>query len=276
MTDAAGDDDLLLRYSRQILLPGIGAEGQDRLAAAHAVIMGLGGLGSPIAAYLAAAGVGRLTLVDFDHVDLSNLQRQILHGQADIGRLKVDSAADSVFRLNPACRVDRIPDRLAQETLQRLFGVADVILDGTDNFASRALINRAAVAAGTPLVSGAVIRFEGQLTTFDFRDPEAACYHCLYGDGEELGETCSESGVLASLPGVIGSLQATEALKLLIGLPTLAGRLLLVDGISMSFRTLGLTRDPGCPVCGARARAATGSAPGPTRLPKVAASRRTP
>jgi adenylyltransferase/sulfurtransferase len=276
MKEDSGDDDLLLRYSRQILLPGIGAEGQDRLAAAHAVVMGLGGLGSPIAAYLAAAGVGRLTLVDFDRVDLSNLQRQILHGQADIGRRKVDSASDSVARLNPACRVDRIPDRLDAEALEALFGGADVVLDGTDNFASRALINRAAVATGTPLVSGAVIRFEGQLTTFDFRDTGVACYHCLYGDGEELGETCSESGVLASLPGVIGSLQATEALKLLIGLPTLAGRLLLVDGIAMSFRTLRLTRDPDCPVCGPPARASKGSAPGPTRLPKAAASRRTP
>jgi molybdopterin-synthase adenylyltransferase len=248
--ESENDDLLLLRYSRQILLPGIGAEGQDRLTAAHAVVMGVGGLGSPIAAYLAAAGVGRLTLVDFDHVDLSNLQRQILHGQADIGRLKVDSAADSVLGLNPGCRVDRIAARLDHAALRELFAAADVVLDGTDNFASRASINHAALATGTPLVSGAVIRFEGQLTTFDFRDPGAACYHCLYGDGEELGETCSESGVLASLPGVIGSLQATEALKLLIGLPTLAGRLLLFDGLTMSFRTLKLTRDPGCPFCG--------------------------
>ena len=250
-------DDLLLRYSRQILLPSIGAEGQQRLEAAHALVMGLGGLGSPIAAYLAAAGVGRLTLVDFDHVDLSNLQRQILHGEADIGRLKVDSAADSLQRLNPSCRLTRVARRLDQPELEALCTQADVILDGTDNFASRALINRAAVAARIPLVSGAVIRFEGQLSTFDFRDPNAACYHCLYGDGGELGETCSESGVLASLPGVIGSLQATEALKLLIGLPTLAGRLLLVDGLTMNFRTLMLARDPACPVCGPAATAGT-------------------
>jgi molybdopterin-synthase adenylyltransferase len=244
------NDDLLLRYSRQILLPEIGAEGQERLASAHAVVMGLGGLGSPVAAYLAAAGVGSLTLCDFDRVELSNLQRQILHGQADIGRPKVDSAADSVLRLNPACKVNKVERRLDQPRLETLFAGADVILDGTDNFTSRALINRAAVATRTPLVSGAVIRFEGQLTTFDFRDPAAACYHCLYGDGGELGETCTESGVLASLPGVIGSLQVTEALKLLMGLPTLAGRLLLVDGLSMSFRSLSLVRDPGCPVCG--------------------------
>jgi len=250
------DDDLLLRYSRQILLPNVGAEGQDRLQAAHAVVMGLGGLGSPIAAYLAAAGVGHLTLVDFDHVDLSNLQRQILHGQADIGRLKVDSAADSLHLLNPGFRLSRVARRLDQAELEAVCAGADVILDGTDNFASRALINRAAVATGVPLVSGAVIRFEGQLTTFDFRDPAAACYHCLYGDGGELGETCGESGVLASLPGVIGSLQATEALKLLIGLPTLAGRLLLVDGLTMNFRTLSLSRDPACPVCGPAATVA--------------------
>ncbi|MFO8152766.1 HesA/MoeB/ThiF family protein [Thioalkalivibrio sp.] len=250
------NDELLLRYSRQILLPNVGAEGQERLAAAHAVVMGLGGLGSPIAAYLAAAGVGQLTLVDFDRVDLSNLQRQVLHGQQDIGRLKVDSAADSLRRLNPACRLNTLARRLDQAELETLGAEADVILDGTDNFASRALINRAAVAAGVPLASGAVIRFEGQLTTFDFRDPSMPCYHCLYGEGEELGETCGESGVLASLPGVIGSLQATEALKLLLGLPTLAGRLLLVDGLTMNFRTLSLSRDPACPVCGPAATAA--------------------
>ncbi|AGA34322.1 Sulfur carrier protein adenylyltransferase ThiF [Thioalkalivibrio nitratireducens DSM 14787] len=248
------NDDVLLRYSRQILMPEVGAEGQERLEAAHAIVMGLGGLGSPIAAYLAAAGVGRLTLVDFDEVDLTNLQRQILHGQADIGRPKVDSAEESLRRLNPGCRIDKIPRGLEQPELETLCAGADLILDGTDNFASRALINRAAVASRTPLISGAVIRFEGQLATFDFRDPDAPCYHCLYGDGGELGETCSESGVFASLPGVIGSLQATEALKLLIGLPTLAGRLLLVDGLTMSFRSLALARDPQCPVCGPTAR----------------------
>ena len=244
------NDALLLRYSRQILLPEIGAEGQERLAAAHAVVMGLGGLGSPVAAYLAAAGVGRLTLVDFDRVDLSNLQRQILHGQADIGHPKVDSAARSLLRLNPGCRIDKVDRRLEQTELEEVFRDAAVVLDGTDNFASRALINQAALNTRTPLVSGAVIRFEGQLATFDFRDPGGACYHCLYGDGEELGETCTDSGVLASMPGVIGSLQATEALKLLLGLPTLAGQLLLVDGLTMSFRRLALVRDPACPACG--------------------------
>jgi molybdopterin/thiamine biosynthesis adenylyltransferase len=245
------NDDLLLRYSRHILLPNVGVEGQARLAAAHAIIVGLGGLGSPVSAYLAAAGIGRLTLLDFDRVEASNLQRQILHGEADIGRLKVDSAADALRRLNPQCQVTTIAQRLEQPDLEALCQNAAVLLDGTDNFATRCLLNRAAVATRTPLVSGAVIRFEGQLTTLDFRDPAAACYHCLYGAEAEVetAETCSESGVLASLPGVLGSLQATEALKLLLGLPTLAGQLLLVDGLHMTFRRVRITRDPHCPVC---------------------------
>ena len=180
---AMRDDDRLLRFSRQILLPRIGVEGQERLDAAHAVVMGLGGLGSPVAAYLVAAGVGRLTLVDFDQVEVSNLQRQILHGEADLGRPKVESARDSLRRLNSDCRIDTVDQRLEDEPLRQLFAGADVVLDGTDRFSSRAQINRVAVLSRTPLVSGAVIRFEGQLTTFEFRDPEAPCYHCLYGEG---------------------------------------------------------------------------------------------
>lgn len=244
------NDELLLRYSRQILLPQFGMEGQERLAAAHAVIMGAGGLGSPVALYLCAAGVGRLTLVDFDHVEVSNLQRQILHGQTDLGRPKVVSGADRLHLLNPACEIIPVASRLNDEELHALFANADVILDGTDTFASRAQINRAAVACRRPLVSGAVIRFEGQLATFDLRQPDSACYHCVYGDGAELGETCASNGVLASLPGVVGSLQATEALKLLAGLPTLHNRMLLLDGLTMNFRSLGLRRDPNCSVCG--------------------------
>lgn len=243
-------DETLLRYSRQILLPQVGTEGQAKLAAAHAVIMGLGGLGSPVGAYLAAAGVGHLTLVDFDRVDVSNLQRQIVHGYADIGRLKVESAAESLQQINPDCRINCVSQRLEPKDLEALFQTASVILDGTDRFLSRAQINQAAVRTGRPLVSGAVIRFEGQLMTMDFRDPDTACYHCLYGDGDELEETCSQNGVLASLPGVIGSLQATEALKLLLGLSTLNNRLLLVDGLTMQFRSLHLRRDPQCAVCG--------------------------
>ncbi|WP_017925984.1 molybdopterin-synthase adenylyltransferase MoeB [Thioalkalivibrio sp. HL-Eb18] len=246
------DDPELLRYSRQIMLPGVGVEGQQRLQEAHAVIMGLGGLGSPVAAYLAAAGVGRLTLVDPDHVEVTNLQRQILHTDADIGHDKVESAKRRLAAMNPNCRVETRAERLDVAAMTTLFAQADVVLDGTDNFASRGAINRAAIASGTPLVSGAVIRFEGQLTTFDYRDPEAACYHCLYGEGGGDEDTCAANGVLASLPGVIGSLQATEALKLLIGLPTLSGRLLIVDATNMQFREIRLRRDPDCPVCGQR------------------------
>ncbi|WP_024327522.1 molybdopterin-synthase adenylyltransferase MoeB [Thioalkalivibrio sp. AKL19] len=246
------EDDQLLRYSRQIMLPGVGVEGQEALRRAHAVVMGLGGLGSPVAAYLAAAGVGHLTLVDPDHVEVTNLQRQILHTEADIGRDKVASAVDRVTAMNPECRVDPRTERLDNEAMYRLFTDADVVLDGTDNFAARGAISRAALAAGTPLVSGAVIRFEGQLTTFDYRDPEAACYHCLYGEGGGDEDTCAANGVLASLPGVVGSLQATEALKLLMGLPTLGGRLLILDGLAMQFREIRLRRDPACPACGHR------------------------
>lgn len=254
------NDDQLLRYSRQIMLPGVGVEGQERLQQAHAVLMGLGGLGSPVAAYLAAAGVGRLTLVDPDHVEVTNLQRQILHTDASIGRDKVASAAERLAAMNPECRVATRAERLDDPALRELFGPADVVLDGTDNFAARGAISRAAVATGTPLVSGAVIRFEGQLTTFDYRDPQAACYHCLYGEGGGDEDTCAANGVLASLPGVVGSLQATEALKLLLGLPTLAGRLLIVDGMTMQFREIRLRRDPACPVCGARAHGQDGDA----------------
>ena len=250
MQDGAMQDAELLRFSRQILMPRIGIEGQERLAAAHAVVMGLGGLGCPVAAYLGAAGVGHLTLVDFDVVEISNLQRQILHAEANLGRPKVDSAAEAVLARASACRVDRVYQRLGIAELRSLFATADVVIDGTDSFASRSAINAAAVATATPLVSGAVIRFEGQLTTFDFARDDSPCYHCLYGDGDEVGGTCSENGVLASLPGVVGSLQATEALKLLMGLPTLVGRLLLIDGLQMQFRELRLRRDPHCGVCG--------------------------
>ncbi len=244
------DDEHLLRYSRQIMLPGVGMEGQECLQQAHAVIMGLGGLGSPVATYLAAAGVGRLTLVDFDQVEVTNLQRQPLHGDADIGRDKVASAADRLAAINPDCEITTRAERLDPADMQTLFATARVILDGTDNFASREQISQAAHAVGTPLVSGAVIRFEGQLTTFDYRDPEAACYHCLYGAGGGDEDTCAANGVLASLPGVVGSLQATEALKLLMGMPTLSGRLLMIDGMTMQFREIRLRRDPECPVCG--------------------------
>lgn len=251
-------DDQLLRYSRQIMLPGVGLDGQERLAAAHAVIFGLGGLGCPVALYLAAAGVGQLTLIDDDVVDHSNLQRQILHREQDVGRLKVDSAAEVLLERTPFCRIQRMAKRPGLSELKRILATVDVVIDGTDSFASRNMINLAAVNMGIPLVSGAVIRFEGQLTTFHSLIPESPCYHCLYGDGEEVGDTCTENGVLASLPGMMGTLQATEALKVLLGLPTLVGRLLVVDGLQMQFREFRLPRDPDCPVCGAGSSIAPG------------------
>ncbi|MBK1691967.1 HesA/MoeB/ThiF family protein [Ectothiorhodospira mobilis] len=247
------DDQQLLRYSRQILLPQVGVEGQRRLQAARVLIIGLGGLGSPAALYLAAAGVGRLTLVDFDQVDLSNLQRQILHTTDRIGRPKVESARQAIAAINPQVEVETWPQALEGAALETAMREADLVLDCSDNFATRFAVNRASVATGTPLVSAAVIRMEGQLTVFEPGVADSPCYHCLYGEAEETqAEGCSQSGVLASLPGVLGSLQATEALKALLGLPTLRGRLLLLDALAMEWRTIRIRRDPACPVCGVR------------------------
>lgn len=244
------DDPILLRYSRQILLPQVGYEGQERLGQSHALIIGLGGLGSPVALYLAAAGVGRLTLVDFDRVDLSNLQRQIIHRTDRIGRPKVTSAEESIAGINPLVRVTCIDQALTGDALAQAMADVDVVLDCSDNFATRFAVNRACVATGTPLVSAAVIRLEGQLSVFEPRVADSPCYHCLYGEGEETAETCSRNGVLASLPGVMGTLQATEALKLLLGLPTVRGRLLLLDALAMEWRSIRVRKDPGCAVCG--------------------------
>jgi len=244
------DDDALLRYSRQILLPEIGIEGQQQLLDAHALIIGLGGLGSPVAMYLAAAGVGRLSLVDDDLVDLSNLQRQIVHGSSSIGRPKVDSAARQLADLNPQCSIDTFAKRLGEDELRRLIDQVDLVLDCSDNFPTRFLLNRLCHAGRTPLVSGAAIRWEGQLSVFVYGEGEA-CYHCLYGHGEDEAERCSENGVVAPLVGVIGSLQALEAIKVISGAgEALASRLLIFDGLRQQWRTLKLARDPGCPVCG--------------------------
>lgn len=244
------NDDQLLRYSRQIMLPSIGIEGQERLLGARILIVGLGGLGSPAAMYLAAAGVGTLVLVDFDQVDLTNLQRQIVHTNARIGELKVDSARETLHALNPECRVETIPRQLDEAALLRQIEEADLVLDGTDNFATRFAINKACYQSGTPLVSGAAIRMEGQITVFT-GESGGPCYHCLYPDEGEMDETCSANGVLAPLVGVIGSLQALEAIKQLTGAgKTLQGRLLLLDALAMEWRTLRLPRDPACPVCG--------------------------
>jgi molybdopterin-synthase adenylyltransferase len=246
------NDEQLLRYSRHILLDDIGIDGQERLRAAHAVVVGVGGLGSPAAIYLAASGIGRLTLVDDDVVDLTNLQRQILHGTPDVGRPKVESGADALARLNPECRVETLAIRIEGDSLTALVASATVVLDCTDNFATRHAINRACVAAAVPLVSGAAIRFDGQIASFDRRDTAAPCYACLFPESDAVDELdCATMGVFAPLTGIIGAMQAAEAAKLVIGLPSLSGRLLLVDARTMQWQTITLARDPGCAVCGA-------------------------
>ena len=244
------NDDDLLRYSRQILMPQIGIESQQRLLDARVLVIGLGGLGSPAALYLAAAGVGHLVISDFDEVDLSNLQRQLLHRQADIGRPKAASALDTLRDLNPGILVEAIAQRLEGEALERQVRAADVVIDASDNFATRFSLNEACVQAATPLVSGAAIRMEGQVSVFHHERPDSPCYRCLYRDEGELEETCSENGVLAPLVGIIGSVQAMEAIKVLLDLgETLDGRLLLLDAMTMEWRNLKLRKDPDCPVC---------------------------
>ncbi len=247
------NDHQLLRYSRQIMLPQMDIAGQQRLMQSHALIIGLGGLGSPVAMYLASAGVGQLTLVDFDTVDLSNLQRQIVHRHSDIGRAKVDSAADTLHALNPEIKINTLDKKLTDEALAQAVRQADVVIDACDNFATRFAINQACVSTHTPLVSGAAIRLEGQVSVFPNTPDEASnapCYRCLYDDIPEAEARCSETGVLAPLVGIIGSIQATEALKLLSGLGTsLAGRLLTLDASTLEFREIRLRRDPQCPIC---------------------------
>ncbi len=238
------------RYSRQILLKDIGDAGQEKLLAARVLVIGMGGLGSPVASYLAAAGIGQLVLSDFDVVDLSNLQRQVIHTMADIGKFKVESAADTIAALNPDVSVTALPLALEGEQLCEEVAKADVVVDCSDNFSTRFELNRICVASRTPLVSGGVIQFEGQVSVFDSRDEASPCYQCLYkpvAEGE--GETCSRIGVLAPAPGIIGSIQAVEVLKLLLELPTLTGKLLLMDAKSMEWRVIGLPKDPNCPVC---------------------------
>ena len=251
------NDDQLLRYSRQILLPAIGIDGQQRLLGAHALIIGLGGLGSPVAMYLAASGVGHLTLVDHDRVELTNLQRQLVHTTTTLGMSKVESARQMLAALNPEGRVEAIDHKLDESALRQQVEHADVVVDGTDNFATRFAVNRACVAVRKPLVSGAVVRFEGQVGVFRPDLPDSPCYACLYRDtGAEEGDLCSQFGVLAPAAGLIGTIQATEALKVLLGIgETLTGRVLVVDALRMEFRTLTLRKDPACPVCGAPAAA---------------------
>lgn len=246
-------DGELLRYSRQILLAQVDIAGQLRLKDARVLIIGLGGLGSPVALYLAAAGVGELHLADFDQVDLSNLQRQVLHDESRIGQGKVDSALQRLAALNPEVRLVPLREALDADSLAARIAAVDLVLDCSDNFTTRAAANAACVATGRPLVSGAAIRLEGQLSVFDPRRADSPCYHCLYGEGSEAELSCSEAGVLGPVVGLVGSLQALEALKLLAGFgEPLVGRLLLVDAAGSRFRELRVRRDPGCPVCGAR------------------------
>jgi adenylyltransferase/sulfurtransferase len=247
-------DEELLRYSRHILLPQVGIEGQERIAAAHALVVGAGGLGSPVALYLASAGIGTLVLADGDTVDLTNLQRQIVHRTAAVGRPKVDSAAATLAEINPQCRVMPLPERLAGERLLAEVAAADVVLDCSDNFATRHAVNRACVRLQRPLVSGAAVRFDGQVAVFDARRPAAPCYHCLFPEADDVEEVrCATMGVFAPLVGIIGATQAAEALKLVIGCgEPLAGRLLLLDGLAMEWRSIAVPRDPACPVCGGR------------------------
>jgi adenylyltransferase/sulfurtransferase len=240
------------RYSRHLLLPGFNEAGQRRLRAARVLIVGLGGLGSPVAMYLAAAGVGELLLADFDAVDLSNLQRQILHTTERVGASKVDSAQAALTALNPDVSLVPVKGALNADQLAELAGQVDLVCDCSDNFATREAVNTACVAAGIPLVSGAAVRTEGQIACFSGR-PGEPCYRCLYPDFSEGGETCAREGVLAPVVGIIGSLQATEGIKILAGLgEPLFGRLLLLDALTMEWRSLRIPADPDCAVCGTR------------------------
>jgi adenylyltransferase/sulfurtransferase len=244
------NDDQLLRYSRHLMLSQIDYDGQQKLLNSHVAIFGLGGLGSPVAMYLAASGIGRLTLIDDDVVELSNLQRQIIHAESTIGQTKVDSAASRLKSLNHDCHVNVVPSRMDKASMASLIDEIDVVVDCTDNFASRFLLNEVKQELKKPLVSGAAIRMEGQVTVYDARQAEGCCYHCLYENTGELQESCSETGVLAPLLGVIGSIQAIETIKLLTGTGTnLANRLLIFDAVTLAWREIKLKKNPNCPVC---------------------------
>lgn len=245
-------DDQLLRYSRHILLDAIGIDGQERILATHALIIGAGGLGSPVALYLASAGIGRITLVDDDTVDFTNLQRQILHVQSRVGMAKAESGKQALTAINPTVDVVPVQKRLAGAELDALVATADIVLDCTDNFSTRHAINRACVHHRKPLVSGAAIRFDGQISVYDQRRDDAPCYHCLFPEAEDIEEVrCAVMGVLAPLTGIIGSMQATEALKLAAGIgQSLNGRLLLLDALDMEWRSVKFRKDPDCAVCG--------------------------
>ena len=246
------NDNQLLRYSRHILLPKIGYEGQEKLTKSHVLIVGAGGLGSPAALYCAASGVGKLTICDFDIVDLTNLQRQIIHTTQSVGINKAVSAQQTIYEINPEVIVQTIKQKSTEAEFKVLAETADVVIDCSDNFATRYALNRVCLQLKKPLVSGAAIGFEGQITVFDFRHENSPCYHCLFPDtGEDTDLRCATNGVFAPLVGMIGTTQAAEALKLLMGIgQSLQGRLLLLDALSMEWRTIKLARDPKCAECG--------------------------
>ena len=247
------NDNQLLRYSRHILLPQISYEGQDKLVHSHALVVGAGGLGSPVALYLAASGVGTLTICDFDVVDLTNLQRQIIHTTPSVGINKAVSAQQSIYEINPEVVVKTIQKKSTEDDFAALVAQVDVVIDCSDNFATRYTLNRLCVKLKKPLVSGAALGFEGQITVYDMRSETSPCYHCLFPDnGEDTDLRCATNGVFAPLVGMIGTTQAAEALKLLMGIgDSLQGRLLLLDALAMEWRTIKLSKDPACIVCSA-------------------------
>lgn len=247
------NNDQLLRYSRQMMLPEIDAAGQEALANARVVIIGMGGLGSAASLYLTSAGVGHLVIADFDEVDLSNLQRQILYATDDIGRPKVAAAKDRLATVNPGVTIDAINTQLDEAQLQEQIAAATIVVDCCDNFRTRFAINAACQQTRKPLVSAAAIRFEAQISVFIPGDPDSPCYRCLYTDEAAVAETCTDNGVIAPLLGIIGSMQALETMKLIMHIGrSLQGRLLLFDAMRMEWHTAKLARDPDCPVCGQR------------------------
>jgi len=251
VTEVSLSKDEILRYSRHLIMPEVGMEGQQKLKAARVLCIGTGGLGSPLALYLTAAGVGTIGLVDFDVVDVTNLQRQIIHSTDDVGRKKLDSAADKLLALNPYLNLQLFDTRLSSENALNLFREFDIVADGTDNFPTRYLVNDACVLTGKPNVYGSIFRFEGQASVFATED--GPCYRCLYPEPPPPGlvPSCAEGGVLGILPGLVGVMQATEVIKLILGAgDPLIGRLLLIDALAMKFRELKLRKNPDCPVCG--------------------------
>ena len=245
------NDQELLRYSKQIMLPQIDVEGQQKIIDSTMLIIGMGGLGSPTALYLAAAGVGHIVIADFDQVELSNLQRQIIHSTSDIGDDKVNSAKAKLLELNPNIKVTVANEIMHSDNLASLIKDVDVVLDGTDNFESRFEINKACVECHKPLISAAVIRFEGQISVFKGYKVDQPCYQCLYSEEGNGRESCVENGVLAPVAGLVGTIQALQAIKVLLGLgDQLCGELLLIDGLDLSFRKVKIVKDSGCPICG--------------------------